>query len=222
MRGGLGAGGLGGAGGKGAGLLEAGVLNAARWGWNGLVRISAGSCVPARLQLGPAAVARGSNTSRIPCRTFACCLPFPPTPQTDAARARSPARPPQVRELVEGALTCAMDVIATNRPQHDGLSAELLKDERVEGEPLAAWFGGVRVPDSLREFVLEGRLPDREALGLGLLAPSSLLAEAGYGAGGRADGGLSLIRGGRRGVVDVEVERSEGPGAAAMLQAWQE
>ncbi|KAG2446832.1 hypothetical protein HYH02_008392 [Chlamydomonas schloesseri] len=145
----------------------------------------------------------------------------------------------EVRELVEGALTCAMDVIATNRRQHDGLSAELLKDERVEGDALAAWFGGVAVPDSLREFVHEGRLPDREALGLGLLAPSSLLAEAGYGggaggAGGRADGGLSLIRGGggggaagagRRGgqgVVDVEVDRGDGPGAAAMLQTWQE
>ncbi|KAG2484671.1 hypothetical protein HYH03_016558 [Edaphochlamys debaryana] len=95
----------------------------------------------------------------------------------------------EVREMVDGALTVAMDVVATNRGAHEGLSGELLKEERVEGERLARWLGAVRVPDSLREFVQDGRLPDREALGLGRMAGLGHMA----GVAGEREAGVDAL-----------------------------
>ncbi|GLC33743.1 hypothetical protein PLESTM_000106500 [Pleodorina starrii] len=93
----------------------------------------------------------------------------------------------EVRELVEGALTVAMAVVAANAGAHSGLSSELQREERVEGEGLAAWLGGLSVPDCLREFVVEGRLPDREALGL-----VGVGLGGGVGGGAGAGGGVGL------------------------------
>ncbi|PNH04212.1 hypothetical protein TSOC_009657, partial [Tetrabaena socialis] len=75
-----------------------------------------------------------------------------------------------VREMVEAALTVAMDVVSANRQLHGRLSEELLRTERVEGAGLAAHLGLVVVPTSLRVWVEEGALPDRAALGLTLSA----------------------------------------------------
>ncbi|EFJ49131.1 hypothetical protein VOLCADRAFT_89963 [Volvox carteri f. nagariensis] len=94
----------------------------------------------------------------------------------------------EVRELVEGALTVAMAVVAGNVAVHSGLSEDLQREERVEGEVLAGWLRGVRVPECLGEFVLNGRLPDREALGLG----PGVGVGSGGGMGLRVEGGLSV------------------------------
>jgi len=72
----------------------------------------------------------------------------------------------EVKALLEGALTCAMDCVVTNNTLHDGLSNVLHVNERVEGEELQKWLGNVVVPDSLRQFVLYGKVPDRNTLDL--------------------------------------------------------
>ncbi len=94
---------------------------------------------------------------------------------------------------MDGALTVAMAALVANRAAHAGLSAELLSAERVEGESLEGWLSGLHVPTVLREYVLEGRLPDREGLGLSLgqarlmmLSGGALDVVEGDGAGGQA------------------------------------
>jgi cell division protease FtsH len=67
----------------------------------------------------------------------------------------------EVQTLLQAALTVALDVVLYNRAVHDGLSQLLTKQERVEGEQLGEWLAHVKVPDSLRAFILQGRLPER-------------------------------------------------------------
>ena len=57
---------------------------------------------------------------------------------------------------MEGALAVARDCVAANRQTHEGLSAELEAQERLDGNALAAWLGQVTAPASLRAFVLQG------------------------------------------------------------------
>lgn len=67
----------------------------------------------------------------------------------------------EVQTLLQAALTVALDVVLHNRAVHEGLSQLLTKQERVEGEQLGEWLAHVKVPDSLRAFILQGRLPER-------------------------------------------------------------
>ncbi len=90
---------------------------------------------------------------------------------------------------MEGALTVAMAVVAANPAVHSGLSGELQREERVEGEALVGWLAGLAVPECLREFVMYGRLPDREALGLVAVAGPGLRLGNGGGSGGFAAAG---------------------------------
>ncbi len=75
----------------------------------------------------------------MPPRTLSCWTldPVPP--------ARDPAHPAQVRALVGAALTVAMQAVADNRAMHKGLSAALEASERMDGEALKGWLGGVQV-----------------------------------------------------------------------------
>jgi hypothetical protein len=51
----------------------------------------------------------------------------------------------QVKALLAGALAVAVCVISANNRIHDGLSALLAKQERVEGDALARWLENVEV-----------------------------------------------------------------------------
>ncbi len=46
---------------------------------------------------------------------------------------------------MEGALCCALEVVAHNGAVHEGLSRALCKRERMEGADLAAWLQHVQV-----------------------------------------------------------------------------
>ncbi|KAL4429196.1 hypothetical protein ABPG77_010175 [Micractinium sp. CCAP 211/92] len=78
----------------------------------------------------------------------------------------------EVKLLCEAALAVARDVVAANRQLHDALSAELTREERVEGAVLQEWLERVEVPQSLKRFVLSGEAPEAArgslaAVGLG-------------------------------------------------------
>ncbi|KAL4443397.1 hypothetical protein ABPG75_011134 [Micractinium tetrahymenae] len=78
----------------------------------------------------------------------------------------------EVKLLCEAALAVARDVVAANRQLHDSLSAELTREERVEGVALQEWLERVEVPQSLKNFVLNGTTPEAArsslaAVGLG-------------------------------------------------------
>ena len=77
--------------------------------------------------------------------------------------------------LCEAALAVARDVVSANRPLHDELSAELRREERVEGAPLQRWLERTQVPPSLKSFVLHGDTPAaaRATLAAVGLAPAS-------------------------------------------------
>lgn len=81
----------------------------------------------------------------------------------------------EVKDLIEGALAVALDTITLNKGIHEGLSSVLTAEERVEGEVLSKWLAHVQVPQSLNDFVLDGKLPLRKTeLPVGLLgSPSS-------------------------------------------------
>ncbi len=51
----------------------------------------------------------------------------------------------EVKEQLEAALTCAAHVVTCNKALHEGLSALLTKEERVEGEVLLQWLEHVQV-----------------------------------------------------------------------------
>lgn len=53
--------------------------------------------------------------------------------------------PPQVKALLAGAMAAAVCVISANKGIHEGLSALLTKQERVEGEALERWLQHVVV-----------------------------------------------------------------------------
>lgn len=61
---------------------------------------------------------------------LAVCLPF---------------WPPQVKALLAGAMAAAVCVISANKGIHEGLSALLTKQERVEGQALERWLQHVVV-----------------------------------------------------------------------------
>jgi hypothetical protein len=69
-----------------------------------------------------------------------------------------------LQALLEGALCCALDVVATNRQLHERLSRQLELSERLEGEALAGVLADVAVPPSLRDYVLRGVLPSASRL----------------------------------------------------------
>ena len=71
-----------------------------------------------------------------------------------------------VKVLLNSALSVAADTITTNRNIHEGLSHVLVKQERIEGEPLQKWLSHIEIPSSLKSFVLEGTLPPSQATGL--------------------------------------------------------
>ncbi|KAI3426962.1 hypothetical protein D9Q98_006906 [Chlorella vulgaris] len=65
----------------------------------------------------------------------------------------------EVKLLCEAALAVARDVVSANHRLHDGLSAELVREERVDGSGLQEWLSDVAVPQSLKDFLLLGTTP---------------------------------------------------------------
>lgn len=84
----------------------------------------------------------------------------------------------EVKALVAGAMAAAVCVISANKGIHEGLSALLTKQERVEGEALDRWLQHVVVPDLLRDFVVKGALPSADALQDAAMVPTLMLGEA--------------------------------------------
>lgn len=62
----------------------------------------------------------------------------------------------EVRQMLETALNVAKDVVVTNKKTHDELSRMLESSEKLEGQNLTEWLEKVKVPNSLRDFVLKG------------------------------------------------------------------
>jgi len=66
----------------------------------------------------------------------------------------------EARKLLETALQVAKDVLSENKVLHKKLSSQLEGEERMEGDVLRAALTGVIVPESLREFILQGKVVD--------------------------------------------------------------
>lgn len=62
----------------------------------------------------------------------------------------------QVKALLAGAMATAVCVISANKGIHEGLSALLTKQERVEGEALDRW---------LQHVVVSGKAEENEGMG---------------------------------------------------------
>lgn len=94
---------------------------------------SVGGCVGSVVQVWAgvgAAAATWIAAHQTRC-SLAVCLPFSP--------------PLQVKALLAGAMAAAVCVISANKGIHEGLSALLTKQERVEGEALERWLQHVVV-----------------------------------------------------------------------------
>ena len=110
----------------------------------GVVGEGGGKCCPrALIGAGPCASCRPHSPIRCPPPIS----PLPPSP------APPPPRTPwcrlverEVRLMCEGALAVAREVVAANAALHEGLSAQLQAEERLEGEALlvGGWVGGIR------------------------------------------------------------------------------
>jgi len=98
----------------------------------------------------------------------------------------------EVKALIEGALCCALHVVAANQGLHEGLSGCLLSKERLEGQELTKWLEHIQVPDSLRLFVLEGKVPDRSLLARSQPDLQQLLLDLGVGAGASSSAPASI------------------------------
>lgn len=62
----------------------------------------------------------------------------------------------EIQRLCQTALRVAQDTVVHNKDVHIALARLLEREERLDGEVLQRALDGVKVPDSLREFILHG------------------------------------------------------------------